>query len=109
MTPAHPPLHPLELRILLVLHDGPAYGTAIVEAIERREPSGRLLYPANLFRRIRDLLRRGYITECDAPAGADPRRSYVKLTRVGRSAAQAEVRRLEQLLKDAAAHGVGPS
>ena len=48
------PLHPHEFRILLALMEGPSFGTRIVEEIERRE-KGTKLYPANLYRRIRDL------------------------------------------------------
>lgn len=50
------PLHPLEFRILFVLLDGPARGYRIVKAIEAREAGHTRIYPANIYRRIRDLL-----------------------------------------------------
>lgn len=96
------PLHPHDFRILMALVEGPSYGTEIVRGIEAAEAGARL-YPANLFRRIRDLLRRGLLEECPAPEGADPRRSYVRLTRRGRRTAQAEARRLQDLVREAAA------
>ena len=96
------PLHALELRILMALVDGPSYGTEIVEEVEAREGGRMRLYPANLYRRIRDLMSRGLVEEAPAPEGVDPRRSYVRLTALGRDVAKAEARRLQELVQDAA-------
>jgi DNA-binding PadR family transcriptional regulator len=96
------PLHPHDFRILMALTDRPSYGTEIVRGIEAVE-GGAKLYPANLFRRIRDLLHRGLLEECRAPEGADPRRTYVRLTKTGREVARAEARRLRDLVREAAA------
>ena len=101
------PLHPLELRILMALSDGASYGTRIVRQIEEREAGGPKVYPANLYRRIRDLLGRALIEESPAPEGADPRRTYLRLTGLGRSVARAEVERLRALLRDVEAHELG--
>lgn len=98
----HLPLHPLELRILMALVEGPSYGTRIVREIEEREGHRQKLYPANLFRRIRDLAARGLLEDAPAPEGADPRRSYLRLTGQGRAVARAEAARLKELLADAA-------
>jgi DNA-binding MarR family transcriptional regulator len=94
------PLHPLEFRILLTLLREPSYGTRIVQEIESRERVMKI-YPANLFRRIRDLLARGVLEEAPAPEDADPRRTYVRLTALGRAVARAEARRLQALVSDA--------
>jgi len=102
------PLHPLEFRILLVLLDGDSYGTRIVEAIEERERDGKVLYPANLYRRIRSLLSDGLIEDAPSPEGADPRRSYLRLTGLGRRVAIDEARRLRELVADAARHRLIP-
>lgn len=99
----HLPLHPVELRILLALFDGATFGTRLVERIEAAEPQ-LTLYPANLYRRIRDLLDDGLIEEAPAPEGADPRRRYVRLTDLGRAVARAEAHRLASLLAEAARH-----
>ena len=98
------PLHPLEFRILLVLLDGPGHGYAIVQAIEARDPEAAV-YPANLYRRIRDLLGRGLLRDAAPPAGEDPegRRRYVAVTALGRAVARAEAERLEALVRDARA------
>lgn len=99
---AHLPLHPLAFRILMAVHDGPSFGTEIVQRIEAAEQATKL-YPANLYRRIRDLLGDELLEECAGPAGADPRRTYVRLTAVGRAVALAEARRLQALVLDAQA------
>ena len=99
------PLHPLEFRVLLAALDGPSHGYAIVKAIEAREEGA--IYPANLYRRVRDLLSRGLLEDVEAPAGEDPegRRRYVVVTRLGRAVARLEARRLDALVRDArAAH-----
>jgi DNA-binding PadR family transcriptional regulator len=97
------PLHPLEFRILLVLLDGPSHGYRIVKAIEELVGDQRRIYPANLYRRIRDLLERGLIEETAAPAGeeSEGRRTYVAVSRLGRQVARAEAERLESLVADA--------
>lgn len=99
------PLHPLDFRILLVLLDGPSHGYPIVKAIEAREEGRMKIYPANLYRRIRDLLARGWIREAEAPAGEepDPRRQYVDITPRGRAVAREEAARLQELVLDARA------
>lgn len=94
-------LHPLELRILMALLEGPSYGSSIVREIEQREGDVAKLYPANLFRRIRDLLARGLIEECAGPEGVDPRRTYVCLTPEGRAAARAAAEHLRDLVREA--------
>ena len=102
------PLNPLEFRILIALTQGPSYGTRIVEEIETHEAGRTKIYPANLFRRIRDLLSRELLEACSAPEEADPRRTYVRLTRLGRAVARAEAERLRDLLADAVDHDLLP-
>ena len=102
------PLHPLEFRILLALLGGPSYGTRIVEAVEARADVGGRLYPANLYRRIRSLRSDGLLEEAPPPPDADPRRSYLRLTDLGRRVAAAEARRLRALVADAARHDLRP-
>jgi DNA-binding PadR family transcriptional regulator len=102
------PLHPLEFRILMALLAGPSYGTWIVQEIEEREGDRARLYPANLFRRIRDLLSRDLIEECGRPTGADPRRTYVRLTPLGQAVVRLEAQRLNELVMDARDHQLLP-
>ncbi len=102
----HRPLHPLESRILLAVLDGPSYGLRIVEEIEARERNAGTLYPANLYRRIRSLMADGLLAETPPPEGADPRRTYVAVTRLGREVATAEAARLRDLVAEAERHEI---
>lgn len=97
------PLHPLEFRILLALLEEERHGYDIVKEIEGRAAEGVTLYPANLYRRLRDLRDRDLLGDAEPPPGDEPgrrRRRYFRLTRFGREVARAEARRLEALLGD---------
>jgi len=103
------PLHALEFRILLALVQGRLHGYRIVKQIEAQVSGGRRIFPANLYRRIRNLVGKGLIEE--APAGdvdeaAGERRRYFQLTPTGRRVVEAEARRLHELLGDAVEAGV---
>ena len=98
------PLHPFELRILLVLAEGPAHGYPIIKAIEERDGSWKRVLAGNLYRRLRDMLARGLVREVDAPAGVpddERHRRTFALTELGRRVAVAETRRLGALVADA--------
>jgi len=94
----------LELRILLVVADGPAHGYRIVQEIEKAEGEHFKLYPANLYRRMRDLTDRGLLVEVPPPPGDEPGRrprTYFGVTPEGRQVIASERARLEALLRDA--------
>lgn len=96
------PLHPLELRILLALLDGPAHGYRIVKRVEAEEAGWSRILPANLYRRLRDLDGRGLVEEASAPPTGDSRRRrYFQLTALGREAARLEAQRLAELVRTA--------
>jgi DNA-binding PadR family transcriptional regulator len=100
------PLHPFELRILLVLAEGPAHGYPIVTAIEEKDGTWKRVLPANLYRRLRDMLASGLVIEVDSVDGApddDRQRRTFALTELGRRVAVAETSRLEALVMDAKA------
>jgi PadR family transcriptional regulator PadR len=91
---------PLEFHLLLSLADGPLYGYAIAEAVERE--SGGAISPraGSLYRVIARLETAGLIDETDPPRDAAPHpgreRRYYTLTRAGRAALSAEAARLHQ-------------
>ena len=105
------PLHPLEYRILLILLAGPSHGYAVVQEIEEREASLGTIYPANLYRRIRDLLSRGLLEDADPPDSdqEDSRRRYFQLTELGRAVVEMETGRLKTLLEEARDRGLLPA
>jgi DNA-binding PadR family transcriptional regulator len=99
------PLNPLEFRILLALRDGCRHGYAIVKDVEGRAGDGEKIFPANLYRRIRNLLAAGLLAETEPPRGAVPdddrRRKFFRLTPLGLEVARAEAGRLAELLSEA--------
>ena len=101
----HLPLNPLEFRILLALREGCRHGYAIVKDVEERSHGGEKIFPANLYRRIRNLLAAGLLAEAAPPAGSEPhderQRKFFRLTPLGLAVARAEVARLEGLLLEA--------
>lgn len=103
------PLHPLEFRILLVLSEGEAHGYNIVKEIERRETRLPKIYPANLYRRIRDLSRKRLLSDCRPPRGSavDSRRRYFRLTELGRMVLEEEAARIDGLAREVERMGVG--
>ncbi|HUF67454.1 MAG TPA: helix-turn-helix transcriptional regulator [Longimicrobiales bacterium] len=95
------PLHDLERAILMVLLEVDAHAYGIVAELERRMPERRI-YPANLYRRLNDMVDAGLLKEQPAPASADARqRCHYRVTAAGRRAARAEAERLERVVADA--------
>ncbi|MES2306354.1 MAG: helix-turn-helix transcriptional regulator [Gemmatimonadota bacterium] len=99
------PLHPLSFEILLLLLDGPAHAYLIVKQLAEQSPTGQLVMPANLYRRIRDMLEQELIAE--RPVHDDPRRRReFRITPLGKRVAQAEARRLQGALALARSKGL---
>lgn len=87
------PLHPLSFDILLLLLEEPAHAYRIVKELADQAPDHTPVMPANLYRRIRDLLEQGVIAE--QPAAGDPRRRReFRITPLGKGVLRAEARRL---------------
>ncbi len=98
------PLHPEAFRILLVLRSGERHGYALVKELESDPGRPGKVLPANLYRRIRTLLKEGLIEESGSrpdPELDDERRRYFTVTPLGEDIARAEARRLEALLAGA--------
>ncbi len=83
--------------ILSVLAEGPLHGYGIIKAVEDRSKSGVLLDPANLYRVLRRMQRVGWISE----SASDARRRTYAITGDGRLLLEAELARLERLLRHA--------
>jgi DNA-binding PadR family transcriptional regulator len=95
------PLHDLDRAILMVLLEGESHAYGIVAELERRMPERRI-YPANLYRRLNEMVDAGLLEELPLPAEADPRqRCHYRVTRAGRAAARAEAERLERVVEEA--------
>ena len=98
------PLHPEVFRILVVLRGGERHGYSIVKELEHDPGRPGTVLPANLYRRIRTLLKQGLIRESGHrpdPELDDQRRRYFEITPLGERVARAEAARLQALLAGA--------
>lgn len=105
------PLTPAVFHILLSLADGERHGYAIMRGVAEATDGRLTMGPGTLYGSIKRLLTSGWIEEHDErpdPALDDERRRYYRLTSLGRSAAIAEARRHEALLKVAHRKGLLP-
>jgi DNA-binding PadR family transcriptional regulator len=98
------PLKPKVLHILLALADGPRHGYAIMQDVAARSDGQVRIWPAGLYRALRELEERDLIAESGLrPAEDDERRRYYALTPLGTRVLGAEVRRLESIVDQARA------
>jgi len=105
------PLQPTSFHILLSLAEEDRHGYAIIQDIASRTNGEIKLSAGTLYRSIQRLQEQGLIVETrtrPAPEEDDERRRYYSITSLGKAVAQAEVRRLQSLLKIARACGVVP-
>jgi DNA-binding PadR family transcriptional regulator len=106
------PLRPVAFQVLLSLLDGERHGYALVQDIAKRTASGIDLEPGNLYRHLKAMLDASLIEESErrpVPGKDDERRRYYRITKLGRTAAAEETRRLETVLADARARLAGSS
>jgi DNA-binding PadR family transcriptional regulator len=95
------------LQILIALADGEKHGYAIMREVAERTGGRVKLYPGTLYANIKRLLADGLIDELDErPDADDERRRYYRLSRAGRSAAKAEIERLDAIVSAARASGL---
>jgi DNA-binding PadR family transcriptional regulator len=96
------PLTAPMLHTLLALADGEKHGYAIIKEIARRTGDDVRLGAGTLYTLVKRALADGLIRESDDrpdPALDDDRRRYYGLTPLGRRVAEAEVARLEAIVK----------
>jgi DNA-binding PadR family transcriptional regulator len=90
--------------MLLALLAGEAHGLAIAREVERLTDGRVRLWPATLYGSLEQLRRWGLIEELrEPPPGESERRRYFRITSAGREAADAETRRLAELVRVARA------
>lgn len=97
------PLSPLDFHVLLVLAAGTLYGYAILKEVAAE--SGGIVHPeiGSLYRVLARLMSIGLVEEAPPPPSAPEvhrgrSRRYYRLTREGKAALKAEVRRLDHAL-----------
>lgn len=95
------PLTPAVFHILLALADAERHGYGIMQEIALRTDGKMRMGPGTLYGSIKRMLADGLIEESGErpdPALDDERRRYYRLTDFGLHVAQAEARRLSELV-----------
>jgi len=105
------PLPTAVFHILVALADRDRHGYSIMQDVAARTDGKVRLSAGTLYSAVRRMLEQGLIEELREspdPESADERRRYYRLTRLGRDAAVAEARRLQDMLSQARATGLIP-
>jgi DNA-binding PadR family transcriptional regulator len=93
------PLAPAAFLILFALASGDKHGYAIMQEARQLSDNTVQLGPATLYTTIQRLLDSDRIREVPGPKDGDSRRKYYRLTGDGKSALNAEIARMEALVK----------
>jgi len=96
------PLNPATLHILLSLAGEDLHGYGIMQEVARQSEGKYKLGPGTLYDNLQKLMARSLIQQVAHRADDDdPRRRYYRLTPQGRSVLNTEVKRLEQVVREA--------
>ena len=98
-----PPLTPAVFFTLFALIDGEKHGYAIMQEARKLSDGTFRMGPATLYTTVQRLLDLDLIEETPADDDADSRRRNYRLTESGRALLDAELRRVEALLRKAKA------
>src|SRR5947208_3277166 len=105
------PLPSATFHILLAVADEDRHGYAIIQDVAARTSGALKLSPGTLYRSIQRMLEQGLLVEPrrrPLPEFDDERRRYYRITPFGRAVAEAESRRMSQLVRMARARGFAP-
>ena len=106
------PVPPATFHILLAVADEDRHGYAIIQDVAARTNGELKLSAGTLYRSIQRMLEQGLIVEPrerPLPELDDERRRYYRITDFGRAVAEAESRRMVQLLRMARHRGLAPT
>jgi DNA-binding PadR family transcriptional regulator len=92
------PLQPAAFLVLLALSAGDRHGYGIRQDVRKLDPDFEL-GPATLYTTIQRLLDAGWIDEVSGPESGERRRRYYRISRAGDAALQAELRRMEAMVR----------
>ncbi len=98
------PLSPQDYHILFALIDGDSHGYRLVKEIEQQTGGLIRIEAGNLYRSIRRLILRGFISESDrrpTPSSDDARRRYYHITDLGRKVLAADTERMRAVVRAA--------
>jgi DNA-binding PadR family transcriptional regulator len=97
------PLTPAVFHVLLALAGGRLHGYAISKEIFRQTDAHVQMGPGTLYGTLQRLLDQSWVEVSEAPAEAEKRRRYYRLTGLGKRALENEVRRMDALVRAARA------
>jgi DNA-binding PadR family transcriptional regulator len=95
---SRPPLKPAELFVLAALNAAPLHGYGLTQDVAARSQGRIQIRPGNLYRVLDRLLGRGLIEVHERASAGDERRTYYRITTLGRRVAQAEARLLAEVI-----------
>lgn len=96
------PLSPAVFYVLFALAEGPKHGYAIMQDVRGLSDEKIRLGPGTLYSTIQRLLEFDLIEETEGtgePSDHEKRRRYYKLTAVGRTVLDAEINRMDSLVR----------
>ena len=103
-----PALTAAVFHILLALAGSERHGYGILKEVLRHTDGAVRLGPGTIYGTLQRLMDSGWVEESDGPAAAvDERRRHYRLTRSGRQALEAEVQRMEGLVRAARSQRIG--
>jgi len=92
------PLQPAAFLVLLALTGGDRHGYGIMQDVRKPAPAFEP-GPATLYTTIQRLLEGGWIKEVSGPESGERRRRYYRITREGNSVLNAELQRMESMVR----------
>jgi DNA-binding PadR family transcriptional regulator len=95
------PLTPAVFYILFALAEGEKHGYAIMKEVENVSGGQFTMGPGTLYTTIQRLLEQGLIEETSTSSDSERRRRYYRLLRRGRDIFEAELNRMESLVRSA--------
>jgi len=95
------PLTPAVFYILFALAEGEKHGYAIMKEVHSVSDGQFTMGPGTLYTTIQRLLELGLIEETSTSSDSERRRRYYRLSRRGRQIFEAELNRMESLVRSA--------
>ena len=95
------PLTAAVFYILFALAEGEKHGYAIMKEVENVSGGQFTMGPATLYTTIQRLLELGLIEETSTPSDSERRRRSYRLSRRGRQTFEAELNRMQSLVRSA--------
>jgi DNA-binding PadR family transcriptional regulator len=102
------PLTPAVFYILFALAEGEKHGYAIMKEVESVSGGQFTMGPGTLYTTLQRLLELGLIEETSTPSDSERRRRGYRLSRMGRKALEAELGRMESLVRSAQRRKLAP-